>query len=100
VLHGGASPLWWSTLTRLRVTMETNLWACLGGSFYIKLIKVGRPTLTVGSTVPYIGWGPTLNKKETVSWAPASNSLLPNYRYNVSSCFKLHRHDFFTDYLL
>ena len=40
-----------ANLRESRGTMEINLWACVGGSFYVRQIVVGRLTLKVGDTV-------------------------------------------------
>lgn len=48
-------PLGWFTLVGFRITIETNLCACLRVSFNIKLTEVGRPTLNMGGSIPWAG---------------------------------------------
>lgn len=56
-------------LARSPIALETNPWACPWGCIQVRLIKGGGTTLNMGSSS--IPWGPRLNKKERVLWAPA-----------------------------
>ena len=44
------------------MSQETNLYACLWGSFYLGLIEMGRHTICKWHQPK--GWGPGLDKKE------------------------------------
>lgn len=49
------------------ITMETCLWACLWGIFWIRLIEVGRPTINVGITILWTGFLDWM-RKENGRW--------------------------------
>lgn len=54
--------VWWLmlivNLSVSRITVGTNLWACLWGSFWIRLTEARRPSLTV--VVPFSRWSSQL----------------------------------------
>lgn len=75
-------PLRWFVLTvnltAFKITLESNLWTWFWVSFYIKLVVVGSPILTVGSIIPWVrvpGW---LKGRKGKLSASIHLSLLPD----------------------
>lgn len=64
--------LWWLNLMEFKITMETNFWACLWGSFSIRPIEADWFTPTVGGITP---WCPGKDCIKTGSSEPSTSAL-------------------------
>ena len=77
---------WAVSLMSSRLTEKTSLWACLCESWGVQMrvIKVGRPPLNVGSTTPSAGAWDTIEGRKR-SKPSIHLFLFPDCVYNVTS---------------